>query len=90
MAVLDEVRQALRITNTAYDSEIGRLIEAAKLDLSTGGVEVIEVGDQLTLSAIILYAKANFGMTNPDMEKYQKSYGALKITLGLSLAYKTP
>lgn len=90
MAVLDEVRLALRITNTAYDTEITRLIDAAKLDLATGGVETVDDGDQLTLSAIILYAKANFGMANPDMDRYQKSYNALKITLGISLTYKTP
>lgn len=90
MAALDEVKLALRITNAAYNSEITRLIDAAKIDLKTGGVEVIVDTDQLTLSAIVLYAKANFGMTNPDMDKYQKSYDALKTTLALSLDYKTP
>ena len=38
MALLDDVKMALRITTQAYDSELTDLIESAKLDLGIAGV----------------------------------------------------
>jgi hypothetical protein len=87
--MLEKVKQALRIKNMAYDYEIADLIFAAKADLSLGGVNKIADDDILILRAVILYCKANFG-SNPDSEKYQKSYEMLKASLALAGDYNTP
>jgi hypothetical protein len=89
MAILQEVKLALRISNNAFDSEITDIIDACKIDLVEAGAENTDDTDALVKRAIILYAKANFGMANPDMEKYQKAYDRLKITMALSGEYKT-
>jgi hypothetical protein len=90
MAFIDEVKKALRIRNTEYDSEITSIIEACKLDLQEAGVVTISETDELTQRAIILYAKANFGMANPDMEKYEKMYEKVKTTMSLATNYNSP
>lgn len=90
MAILQEVKLALRISNSAFDTEIQDIIDACKIDLVEAGAEnTTDDTDALVKRAIILYAKANFGMANPDMEKYQKAYDRLKITMALSGEYKT-
>lgn len=85
--MLDKVKLALRIKNTALDAEINDLIEACKLDLSITGVKVIDETDVLIQRAIIVYCKANFGLDNSDSEKYQKSYDLLKEHLALCSDY---
>lgn len=87
--MLSKVKKALRINNTAFDDEIQDLIDAAKEDLATGGVKNTDDTDQLVKMAIIFFAKANFGMANPEMEKYQKAYDRLKITMALTEKYRT-
>jgi len=89
MAILAEVKLALRSSNTAFDSEITDIIAACKIDLAEAGAENTDDTDALVKRAIILYAKANFGMANPDMEKYQKAYDKLKIKMALTETYKT-
>jgi hypothetical protein len=89
MAILDDVRKALRKNNSDLDDEIVDIIAAAKLDLTEAGVKNTDETDKLVKRAIILYAKSNFGMANPDMEKYQKQYDKLKILMSLSTTYKT-
>lgn len=89
MAILDDVKLALRVSNAAFDGEITDIIAAAKIDLTEAGAANTDDTDSLVKRAIILYAKANFGMANPDMEKYQKAYDRLKITMALTADYKT-
>lgn len=89
MALLDDVKIALRVNNTAFDDEIIDIIAAAKLDLTEAGAINTDETDKLVKRAITLYAKANFGMANPDMEKYQKAYERLKVTMSLCTTYKT-
>jgi hypothetical protein len=89
MAILDEVKLALRISSTAFDTEITDIIASAKIDLTEAGAENTDDTDSFVKRAIILYSKANFGMANPDMEKYQKAYDRLKITMALSEEYQT-
>lgn len=89
MPILDDVKVALRQTGTAFDGEITDIIAAAKIDLTEAGAENTDDTDSLVKRAIILYAKANFGMANPDMEKYQKAYDRLKITMALTETYQT-
>ena len=89
MAILDQVKVALRTTSSAFDDEITGIIAACKIDLTEGGAANTDDTDALVLRAIILYAKANFGMANPDMEKYQKAYDRLKILMALTEEYQT-
>lgn len=81
--MLDKVKLALRITSTKLDTEITDLIEACKIDLSISGVRVVNEADPIIIRAVILYCKANFGLSNADSEKYQNSYELLKMSLKL-------
>ena len=81
--MLNKVKKALRITHDALDDEISDLIEAAKLDLSISGVQVINDTDALIIRAVTLYSKAHFGLSNEDSEKYLRGYTSLKIHLAL-------
>lgn len=88
MAILDDVREALRISNTAYDSELGLLIDAAKLDLGVAGVIVPEEYDALVKTAIITYCKVRFGLPE-DAERLTKSYDEQKAQLSNASGYTT-
>ncbi len=90
MALLDDVKIALRINNTAFDGEITDLIAAAKSDLILSGIIAAKANDDtdpLIKRALIVYCKANFGWNNPDAEKLQQSYDMLKMHLTLSIEY---
>ena len=65
------VKSALRIKTDAFDEEIQGLIAACLVDLRIVGIIIPEppaevifpsVGDPLILRAVILYAKAHFGL----------------------------
>lgn len=90
MALLDDVKLALRITSSAFDNEIEGLIEAAKADLRLSGVSDAKVKDEndpLISRAIVVYCKAHFGYDNPEAERFQQSYDMLKAHLTLSAEY---
>ena len=90
MPILDDIKIALRISNTAYDSEINDLIAAARADLRLSGILESVVNDDtdpLIKRAITVYVKANFGWNNPDSEKLQQSYAMIKGHLALSQEY---
>ena len=91
MAILDDVKAALRVTttNTGIVGEITDLIAAAKADLGLSGVLSKNLVDTDTLvkRAIITYVKANFGYDNPDAERLMRSYDMLKAHLTLSTDY---
>lgn len=87
MALLDNLKVALRVKSTAFDTaEITPIINACKIDLKLAGVNVIEDDDPLIERAVVLYAKANFGFSE-DGEKYARAYEALKNSLALSGDY---
>lgn len=84
--MLDKVKLALRVSGTAFDDEITDIIEAAKEDLYAGGVsaESVKEGGAMVNRAIVTYAKANYGMANPDSEKYYESYQNMREKLAFS------
>ena len=86
MALLDDIKVSLRIKTSAFDTEITPIINACKLDLGLAGVNIIVETDPLIQRAVVLYAKANFG-SNPDGEKYQRSYDLLKCSLAVAGDY---
>jgi len=88
MALLDSVKLSLRIKNAAFDTdELAPMIAACKIDLGLAGIKVIEDTDPLIQRAVILYAKANFGLDNENSEKYQKSYDTIKNQLSVAPEY---
>ena len=89
MALIDDVKLALRISSSAFDSEVQGLIDAAKADMKLSGVDetkIIET-DPLIKRAIITYVKANFGFDNPEADRLQQAYNMLKAHLTLSQEY---
>ena len=92
MALLDDVKVTLRISNTAYDGEITDLISAVQQDLILSGViseKANDDTDPLIKRAVSSYVKANFGWNNADAERLQKSYDLLKMHLSMSIDYNS-
>lgn len=90
MAMLDDVKIALRVSHTALDSEINDLIAAARQDLILSGVLSVKANsttDALIKRAIVTYVKAYFGMDNPDHERLVSAYHQLKTHLTLAGDY---
>lgn len=91
MAILDEVKLALRIAaaTTDFDTEITGLINAALADLRLAGLAAEDITDPLIKQAVITYCKAGFGYDNPDADRLQRCYGLLKAHLTLADDYVT-
>jgi uncharacterized phage protein (predicted DNA packaging) len=90
MAMLDDVKVALRIAHSATDTEINDLIAAARQDLILAGVLASKANsntDALVKRAISTYVKAHYGMDNPDHDKLVMAYEKLKTHLTLSGDY---
>jgi len=90
MPILDDVKDALRVSGAALDTEIQDLIDAAKADLRLTGVHPDRIvdTDPLIKRAITVYCKAHFGYEDPaQAELFLRSYLALKAHLALSKEY---
>lgn len=89
MAILDKVRNALRISTTdndAINNELSDLINSAKLDLGIAGVVVPEELDAIVTTAIITYCKMSFGLPE-DYDKLKRSYDEQKAQLSNATGY---
>lgn len=86
--MLDKVKLALRITTTAFDSELNDLIDAAKLDLGIAGVVLPDELDAICQKAIITYCKVNFGEPD-DYDRLKASYDEQKAQLSMASGYTT-
>lgn len=84
MALIDDVKIYLRISSTAYNTEITDLISAAKADLALVGVLTTSEADSLYKRAICLYCKANFGYDNKDADRQYQAYDIIKKNLMLA------
>lgn len=83
--MLDACRDALRIPAdvTDYDDEIADLIDAARAAMRAGGVSVDKAQDDsdgTVRLSIKVFCKANFGMDNPDSDRYMHTFDEL-VTL---------
>ena len=85
---LPAVKLALRITKTAYDSEITSLINAALKDMGIAGVTNDDDTDALVLRAIITYCRLNFGQPD-DYDRLKASYDEQKAQLSMATGYTT-
>ena len=86
MAILDDARTALRITSLAYDSELTRLINAAKADLGIAGVVLPSSLDDLCETAVLTYVRVHFG-SPADYDKLKASYDEQKAQLQTATGY---
>ena len=84
--MLEQVKLALRISTTAYDSELTYLIEAARLDLGIAGVVLPDELDALVQRAIITYCKMSFGLPE-DYDRLKMSYDEQKAQLRTATGY---
>lgn len=89
MALLDDVKIALRVTTDAYNSEINGLIDSAKKDLQIAGVDPAVVAlatDPAVVTAIKTYCKMNFG--NPsNYDNLKSSYDEQKAQMSMASGY---
>ena len=84
--MLDKVKLALRITTTAFDSEITDLIAAAKADLGIAGVLIGDEMAPLIIRAVTTYCRANFGQPE-DYERMKAAYDEQKAQLRTATGY---
>lgn len=88
--MLETVKLAMRLTATAYDAEILRLISAACADLGIVNVTATpETTDPLLVQAIITYVRLHFG-TPDDFDHLRSSYDEQKAQLISKLGYGLP
>jgi len=85
VALIDDIRTSIGLSDTSRDFEVRALIDAAIEDMRRVGVldpnstEADIVG--LYAVAVISYCKANFGFDNPDMVKFNDSYRRITCDL---------
>lgn len=85
-SLIMKAKMARRMTTYAYDAEVGRLLDAAMLDLGVAGVVVPEQLDALVETAAITYFLMNFG--EPDeYDRLKKSYDEQKAQLATCTGY---
>lgn len=89
--MLEKIKLSLRVLDPDFDDEINSIISAALLELGIGGLDSEKVNQQdaLIVQAVTLYCKANFGMANPDSEKYMEAFNSLRTNLSLSEKYRS-
>lgn len=83
---ISSARGWLRINTTSRDDEIRQTVQACLIDLSNGGVAVIDLEDAAIMQAVKLYLKSQFGYDR-DAEKFGRAYEHLKAALALSGDY---
>lgn len=86
MAMLSDVRSALRISSNAFDSELEMYISACKTDLKGSGLKTISETDNLTKVAIIKYCRAEMNYQG-NGDKWKEAYREQKIAMGLNGDY---
>lgn len=67
-------KKSLRVTSTAFDSEIEQLIDAGKKDIEQATGITFDMSDSVQIQAVVVYCKANFGMNakEKDYQLYQQ------------------
>lgn len=86
MAMLDDVKTALRLTTTVYNNELNDLIAAGLADLGIAGVTEASTDDTLVKKAVITYCKVHFGSPS-DFDRLKASYDEQKAQLQMATGY---
>lgn len=85
--MLELVKKALRISTTAYDTEIQTYIDTALRDLAIAGVYVDSPEtDKLIATAVITYARMRFGSPE-NYEQLKRAYDEQKAQLMTATDY---
>lgn len=84
--MLDKVKLALRVTSTAFDSEIADLIAAALADLGIAGVTPTPEDDPLIIRAVTTYCRLHFGQPE-DYDRLKAAYDEQKAQLQMATGY---
>lgn len=84
--LITAAKLAMRITTTAFDSEISSLLDSAFLDLGVAGVELPAEIDALVQTAAITYVKMHFGQPD-DYDRLKRSYDEQKAQLATCTGY---
>lgn len=87
--MLEDVKKALRVSNSAFDDEIQDLIDEARADLIQAGLspDIVNTDDPLIKRAIKTYCKAEFGIDNPQADRFRDAYVMIKQHLSLAGDY---
>lgn len=88
MALIDDIKNALRESGNDLNTEIQDLIDSATADLILSGIHKDKAvdTDALIKRAITIYCKAHFGY-DEQADRFQQSYNMLKSHLALSQEY---
>lgn len=85
MALLDDMKIAVRVTSDAYNPEIQMWIDAAIADMRRMGINPEMLDEQspsaLVLAAITCYVKAKFGYDVDERRRFDESYISLVNSL---------
>lgn len=90
MAMLDDVKNILRVSGNNFDVELTDLIASARAELRLAGVDETLANsntDALVKKAIMVYCKAEFGFDNQEADRFRKAFDSLKQHLTLSADY---
>lgn len=86
--LLASAKLAKRLTTTAYDSEVERLLTAAFADMGVAGVVLPDTLDEIVNQAAITYFLMNFGEPdNTNYDKLKRSYDEQKAQLVTCTGY---
>lgn len=86
MDILSAVKLALRITTTAFDSELYDLINAGMVDLRQAGITNMDTSDPMVRRAIVTFCRLNFGAPD-DYDRLKRSYDEQKAQMGMATGY---
>lgn len=78
--LLSYCKTSLRLTSTAFDSEVAQLIGAAIADINQATDSPFSPDDDVQVQAVALYCQANFGYGD---EKVEKRYQQVLQRIGL-------
>lgn len=73
-------KTSLRLTSTAFDTELTILIAAAKKDITQATDSPFDITDEVQCNAAAVYCQANFGYGD---EKCEKRYQQMLQRIGL-------
>lgn len=91
MALLDDVKQACRVTSTAYNTELTDLIQAALADMGITDIRadvLTETPPPLVKMAVKTYCRMHFGeVEDGERDRLEASYNEQKSQLLMSSLY---
>lgn len=88
VSTLVKVKEALRITSTAFDNDLSLLIESAKADLGIAGVTNLAENEPLVERAIITYCAMNSVTQDADRREWLKaSYDEQKAQISMATGF---